>query len=52
MNKGIFTTGAQERYLEDFIEGAVHEFGPVAVTEKEITEFGRKFDPVKNSGCG
>jgi acyl dehydratase len=45
MNENSFNTTPQDRYLEDFVEGAVHRFGPVSVTEEEIIEFGRKFDP-------
>ena len=45
MTKGTFTNTTHERYLDDFEEGAVHEFGPVTITEEEIVEFGRKFDP-------
>ncbi len=45
MNAGSFSTTPQERYLEDFIEGAVHAFGPVTITEEEIVAFGEKFDP-------
>lgn len=36
---------AHERYLEDYIEGAVHEFGPIAVTQDEIIQFSKKYDP-------
>ena len=32
MSKGKFSTTPQERYLADFVEGAVHEFGPVTIT--------------------
>jgi acyl dehydratase len=42
---GHFSAPPQERYLEDYLEGAVHEFGPVAVTEEEILRFGEQFDP-------
>lgn len=45
MGKGGFNNTPQERYLEDFVEGAVHEFGPVTITEEEIIQFGKKFDP-------
>ena len=33
------------RYYEDFAEGQVHELGEVTVSEAEILEFARKFDP-------
>ena len=45
MHEGNFSTNAQERYLEDYVEGAVHEFGPITITEDEIIQFGKKFDP-------
>ena len=45
MSTGSFSSTPQERYLEDFIEGAVHAFGPVTITEEEIVAFGKKFDP-------
>ena len=45
MSKGNFSTAPQERYLEDYVEGAVHEFGPVTITAAEIVQFGKKFDP-------
>ena len=40
-----FNTTPQKRYLEDYVEGAVHEFGPVTITEEEIIQFGKNFDP-------
>ena len=40
-----FTTNRQERYLEDYVEGAVHQYGPLSISQEEIIEFGRKFDP-------
>ena len=45
MGKGRFSTSIQERYLEDYIEGSVHEYGPLTITAAEIVEFGKKFDP-------
>ena len=45
MKEGKFRTAPQNRYLEDFVEGAVHEFGPITITEDEIVQFGKKFDP-------
>ena len=45
MNRSQFATAAQERCLEDYQEGDVHEFGPVTITEEEIVRFGRQFDP-------
>jgi acyl dehydratase len=34
-----------EFYFEDYIPGAVYEFGSVVMEEKEILEFGRRYDP-------
>jgi acyl dehydratase len=34
-----------DRYFEDYPEGAVYEFGSVAVTGAEIVDFARRFDP-------
>ena len=45
MAEGQFRTPPPERYLEDYVEGAVYEFGPVTVTEDEIVQFGKQFDP-------
>lgn len=45
MNKTTFTTTREERYLEDYVEGETHKFGPITVSEKDIMEFGKKFDP-------
>jgi acyl dehydratase len=45
MTKNTFPATAEERYLEDYVEGEIHEFGPVTMTESEIMEFGKKFDP-------
>ncbi len=45
MSRGIFSTTTHDRYLEDFEEGDVHEFGPITITEKEIVRFGKQFDP-------
>ena len=33
------------RYFEDFVVGAVYEFGEITVTEPEIISFARQFDP-------
>ncbi len=33
------------KYFEDFVVGAVYEFGRITVTEAEIIAFARQFDP-------
>lgn len=45
MIKTTFTTSTEDRYLEDYVEGDIYEFGPVTITENDIIEFGKKFDP-------
>jgi acyl dehydratase len=40
-----FTTPQEDRYFEDYLPGAVHEFGSVTIGEAEIIEFARRFDP-------
>ena len=34
-----------DRWLDDFVPGAAYEFGEIAVTEAEIVDFARRFDP-------
>jgi acyl dehydratase len=36
---------AEERYFEDYIPGAVFEYGEIRVEEAEIIEFARRYDP-------
>ena len=45
MSQATFSTPAPERYLEDYVEGAIHEFGPITITQEEIIQFGKTFDP-------
>jgi acyl dehydratase len=40
-----FPVPAQDRYFEDYVPGAVYEYGYVTVTEAEILDFARAFDP-------
>ncbi|MFZ5865219.1 MAG: MaoC family dehydratase [Thermodesulfobacteriota bacterium] len=40
-----FKTPPEDRYFEDYLPGAVHEFGSITVEEAEIIEFARRFDP-------
>ena len=35
----------EDRYFEDYVPGAVFEYGAVPVTETEIVAFARRFDP-------
>jgi acyl dehydratase len=41
----ILTTPPTSRYFEDYPVGAVFEFGSVTVTEQEIIDFARLYDP-------
>lgn len=40
-----FAVPADQRYFEDYLPGSVYEYGYVTVTEPEIVEFARRFDP-------
>jgi acyl dehydratase len=40
-----FAAPIDARYFEDYVPGHVHEFGTIAVSEAEIIEFGRRYDP-------
>ena len=40
-----FANAIDDRYFEDYIEGAVHRFGSVEVAQDEIVSFGKRFDP-------
>jgi acyl dehydratase len=46
MNKSSFTTSPDNRYFEDYVAGAVHEFGSIGVAEQEILDFGKRFVPL------
>jgi acyl dehydratase len=45
MDIATFTTPIEGRYFEDYVAGAVHECGCIAVEEEEIIAFGKRFDP-------
>jgi acyl dehydratase len=40
-----FAVPAEDRYFEDYVPGAVFEYGDILVTEAQIVEFARRFDP-------
>jgi acyl dehydratase len=40
-----FTVPIGERYFEDYVSGRVYEFGTTSITEAEIVEYARKYDP-------
>jgi acyl dehydratase len=39
------STPSRERYFEDYAPGSVEEFGAITVSESDILEFARRFDP-------
>ncbi len=45
MSTAKFATPIDDRYLEDYISGAVYEFGSVSVEEAEVIAFALRFDP-------
>ncbi|MGA8458695.1 MAG: MaoC family dehydratase [Streptosporangiaceae bacterium] len=40
-----FAVPIDDRYFEDYVQGAVYEYGYITVTEAEILDFARAFDP-------
>jgi len=40
-----FAAPTEKRHFEDYVPGAVFEYGEIPVTEAEIIEFARRFDP-------
>jgi acyl dehydratase len=40
-----FASPPDDRWLEDYVQGDVHEFGSIAVEQDEVLAFGRRFDP-------
>ncbi|MCM3904074.1 MAG: MaoC family dehydratase [Pyrinomonadaceae bacterium] len=46
MNRSTFNTSPDNRYFEDYVAGAVHEFGSIAVEEREVIDFGKRFVPL------
>ncbi len=45
MKNSSFGVPVEERYYEDYVDGAVYEFGAISVTEEDIIAFGTQFDP-------
>jgi acyl dehydratase len=43
--KTTFNPPPEDRYLEDYEEGDIYEFGPITIEENEIIKFGKTFDP-------
>jgi len=40
-----FAVPVDQRYFEDYVPGAVFEYGSITLTEQEIVRFARQFDP-------
>jgi acyl dehydratase len=45
MNVSKFSVPITERYFEDYQPGSVYEFGTISVSQDEIIQFARQFDP-------
>ena len=45
LSEADFAVRLTDRYFEDYAVGAVYEYGYASVTEPEIIEFARRFDP-------
>lgn len=46
MSTSSFTTTPDNRYFEDYIPGAVHEFGAIPIDEREVIDFGKRYVPL------
>ncbi len=45
MSNTSFPTPIDNRYLEDYVPGAVHEFDGIVVEKDEVIAFAKRFDP-------
>src|ERR1700679_1094734 len=45
LSEADFAVPLTDRYFEDYVTGAVYDYGYASVTEPEIIEFARRFDP-------
>jgi len=45
MKNPDFAVPVGQRYFEDYVVGAVFEYGAITLTEREIVEFAKRFDP-------
>ena len=45
MTADDFAVPPEDRYFEDYLPGAVFEYGDIPVTEAEIIDFARRYDP-------
>ncbi|TAM73463.1 MaoC family dehydratase [bacterium] len=42
---GDFSTPIEQRYFEDYVPGSTFEYGPVEISETEIVDFAKRYDP-------
>ncbi|MCX7169853.1 MAG: MaoC family dehydratase, partial [Proteobacteria bacterium] len=40
-----FASRIDDRYFEDYVQGAVYQFGEIAVSPEEIMDFAKRYDP-------
>jgi len=45
LSESDFAVGTADRYFEDYMTGAVYEYGYASVAEAEIIAFAERFDP-------
>jgi acyl dehydratase len=45
MNRHTFSTSIENRYLEDYVPGSIHEFGSISVEQDEVISFAKRYDP-------
>lgn len=45
MTDYTFTRAMDDRFFEDYLPGSVYEFGSIAVEEKDVLDFARRYDP-------
>jgi acyl dehydratase len=45
LSENDFAANVTDRYFEDYVTGAVYEYGYATVTEAEIIAFAERFDP-------
>lgn len=41
----IFNVPINERYFEDYVPGAIYEFGSIKVSREDILDFNKRYDP-------
>jgi acyl dehydratase len=46
MSNSKFSSPSDNRYFEDYVPGAVHEFGSLTVDEQEVLDFGKRYVPL------